>query len=299
MQARPLTPFGPAANFYECPRWRDGRWWVSDMRGGTVYSFSPEGEARTEFTVDDRPGGIGWTRDGRLLVVSMEARRLLQVAPGGRVEKTIELASLIGDTAGICNDMAVSPRGHAYIGFDADHVRYSPDADLGLILHVTPEGQASVAARGLAFPNGLVFTPDGTRLVAAETMRPRFTSFAIGADGGLGDRKVWGELSRDKDTRASRTPAFGERSINLDGCGMDAEGHIWAADCGSTCLRIAPGGAVVDSVTLPDGMRPFACGLGGPDGRTLMICASDEDAGVRAATRSSRLFTTTVDVPAP
>jgi sugar lactone lactonase YvrE len=229
----------------------------------------------------------------------MEAKRLLQAAPGGQVEKTIELASLIGDTAGICNDMAVSPDGHAYIGFDADHVRYAPDADLGLILHVTPEGQASVAARGLAFPNGLMFTPDGTRLVAAETMRPRFTSFAIGEEGALGDRQVWGELSRDKDRRADRTPAFGERTINLDGCAMDAEEHIWAADVGSTCLRIAPGGAVVDAIALPDRIRPFACGLGGPDGRTLMICASDEDAEVRATTRSSRLFTTKVDVPAP
>ena len=50
-----ITPFGPAAHFYECPRWHAGRWWASDMRGGTVYSFSGEGEGRIELEIDDRP----------------------------------------------------------------------------------------------------------------------------------------------------------------------------------------------------------------------------------------------------
>lgn len=178
MIARGISAFGPAGHFYECPRWRDGRWWVSDMRGGRVYSFSPEGEARTELVIDDRPAGLGWTPDGRLLVVSMEAKRLLTVAPGGD-EQAVDLAPLFGDTQGFLNDLAVSRTGHIFVGMDADFHAYGPDADLGRIAHLPPQGAARVAAEGLAFPNGMVFTPDGATLVVAETMKPRLTAFSV------------------------------------------------------------------------------------------------------------------------
>ncbi len=115
-----VLAFGPAAHFYECPRWHAGRWWASDMRGGTVYSFSGEGEARIELEIDDRPGGIGWTAAGELLVVSMEAKALLVREKGGRgIARRIELGHLSGGIVGFFNDMAVRPHGQVYIGFDA------------------------------------------------------------------------------------------------------------------------------------------------------------------------------------
>jgi sugar lactone lactonase YvrE len=266
------------------------------MRGARVYSFSAEGEPRVEIEVD-RPGGLGWTADGALLVVSMDALKLLEVS-GGAVRRTHDLAPLAGGTAGFLNDMAVSPAGHAYVGFDADFHRYGPDAELGLVLHVTPEGEARVAATGLAMPNGMVFSPDGMRLVVAETMKPRFLSFAIAADGSLGAQAVWGDVGPRRDERAVREPPLSDGAVNLDGCAMDAAGHIWTADVGPACLRIAPGGGVVDAVFLPAGMRAFACALGGPDGRTLMICAADEDFRDRHLRRSAQLYVTRVDTPA-
>lgn len=296
MGERKLAAFGPPARFYECPRWRDGRWWLSDMRDARVYSFSPEGEPRVEFEVE-RPGGLGWTAAGDLLVVSMDALKLLEVS-GGKVRRTHDLAHLVGDTRGFLNDMAVSPIGHAYVGFDADYQLYGPDAELGMVIHVSPAGEARVAARGLAMPNGVVFTPDGSRLVVAETMKPRFLSFAIGPDGSLGEQEVWGVVGPRRDARAIREPPLSDGAVNLDGCAMDAAGHIWAADVGPACLRIAPGGAVVDAVFLPDGMRAFACALGGPDGRTLMICAADDDFKDRDKRMSARLYVTRVDTPA-
>ena len=294
-----ITAFGPPAHFYECPRWRDGRWWASDMRGGAVYSFSPDGEAREVLRIDDRPAGLGWTRDGALLVVSMEAKALLRLVPGGgAVERRTELAGLFGETEGFLNDLAVTRTGHAFVGLDADFYRYGPDAERGMIVHVTPDGQARVAAEGLAFPNGLVFTPDETRLVVAETQKPRLTSFAVAADGGLGEREVWGTLGPKRDERADRARLLGDAAVTLDGCAMDADGHIWAADVNSACLRIAPGGAIVDAVFLPDGLRSFACALGGPDGRTLMICGADDNFQDRTSRREAQLFATQVDVGA-
>jgi hypothetical protein len=51
-------------------------------------------------------------------------------------------------------------------------------------------------------------------------------------------------------------------------------------------------------VALPEGLRCFACMLGGEDGRTLLLCgAPDYDARRRSASRDAVLLTTRVAVP--
>jgi sugar lactone lactonase YvrE len=84
-----------------------------------------------------------------------------------------------------------------------------------------------------------------------------------------------------------------------DGCTLDAEGHIWAADTvGARCVRLAPGGAIVDEIAAPDGLGCFACMLGGPAGTELPICAAPDFAeGTRSAARDAVLLVTTVEVP--
>ena len=62
-----------------------------------------------------------------------------------------------------------------------------------------------------------------------------------------------------------------------DGCALDAEEHIWAANAlGGVLCRVAPGGEIVEEVAMPDGLGVFACGLGGEDGRTLIACAAPD-----------------------
>lgn len=122
MRKHKISEFGPPAHFYECPRWHAGRWWASDMRGRTVYSLSPDGEARVELSLDDaRPGGLGWSPEGDMLVVSMERKALLRRdRAGGAFRPWVDLSALVAGTTGFLNDMAVSRSGHVYAGFDAD-----------------------------------------------------------------------------------------------------------------------------------------------------------------------------------
>jgi sugar lactone lactonase YvrE len=285
---RELKAFGPPGRFYEVPHWRDGRWFVSDMRDGTVFSYGADGTAKVEVKLDGggRPGGISWTPQGDLLVVSMDAKTLFRRKAGEATAKPfVEMAEIAGDTVGFLNDMVVDPAGHIYIGFDADHLKYH-DAR-GLLVCVSPEGQARVVADELAMPNGMVVSKDGKTLIVAETMRPQFLAFDIAADGALSNRRVWSELA----------PRVEGKAIAFDGCDIDAEGCIWVADVWAGCLRMAPGGKVVDAIPMPQGLHSFACGLGGPDGRTLMICTGDSDFADRASRKSSFLYTAQVDVP--
>jgi sugar lactone lactonase YvrE len=77
---------------------------------------------------------------------------------------------------------------------------------------------------------------------------------------------------------------------------MDASGAVWVANHGRVA-RVAEGGQVLDVVDM-GGTLATACMLGGPEGRTLLITASDSyDRSVIAGNPTGRLFTVEVAVP--
>ncbi|HET6950858.1 MAG TPA: SMP-30/gluconolactonase/LRE family protein [Acidimicrobiales bacterium] len=276
---RTFTSLTDGGSFFEGPRWRDGRWWVSDFYRHTVYAIAPGGDTEAVLTVDAQPSGLGWLPDGSLLVVSMRDRRVLRREPGGKVTVHADFAEHCG---GHANDMVVDARGHAYVGNFGFDLTGREEPRPAALVHIAPDGTVAVAADDLAFPNGAVITPDGTTLVVGETMGGRYTAFTIGDDGSLGDRRVWATVAAAP-----------------DGCALDAEGRIWAADAaGNRVVRVAEGEGIVDEIAAPDGLGVYACMLGGDDNRTLLVCgAPDYFEPNRRSAREAVLLTTAVDVP--
>ena len=294
-QSRSLIPLLGGGSFFECPRWRDGRWWVSDFYREAVFTVSTDGVEEQVLEVQQEPSGLGWLPDGSLLVVSRKDRRVLRRDPGGTI--TVH-ADLSGFTESALNDMVVDEVGRAWVGcFGFDLMTFA-EPRLAPLMRVDPDGTATVAAEDLMFPNGSVITPDGGTLIVGETMGCRYTAFTVAEDGTLSDRRVWAQLAP--------TPELGpiERMlpqilVGPDGCTLDADGHIWSADeAGRRCIRIAPGGEIVDEIAAPDGLSAFACALGGEDGRTLLMCAApDFLESNRRPVREAVLLTVDVDVP--
>ena len=295
MGARELRTLVDGGAFFEGPRWHDGRWWVSDFYRHTVSTVDADGTETVVMEVEGQPSGLGWMPDGSLLVVSMKDHRLLRRSPDGEVTVHAELAEHCG---GHLNDMVVDAHGRAYAGNFGFDLMAGGDVEWASLVRVDPDGSATVVADDLAFPNGSVITPDGATLIVAETVGGGFTAFTIGEDGSLSERRVWAQVGR----RPSPGP-FNEVLPTLefepDGCTLDAEGHIWAADAlGGRAARVAPGGGIVDEIRAPDGLGVFACQLGGEDGRTLLLCVAPDFAEhARSAAREALLLTTTVDVP--
>ena len=292
---RSLTPLLEGGSFFECPRWHEGRWWVSDFYREAVFTVSTAGVEERVLEVAQEPSGLGWLPDGSLLVVSKQDQRLLRRDPDGTVSVHADLS---GFTDSSLNDMVVDGAGRAWVGcFGFDLMAFA-DPRPAPLMRVDPDGTATVAAEGLMFPNGSVITPDGGTLIVGETMACRYSAFTIQRDGSLTDRRVWAQLAP--------TPELGpigemlpQILVGPDGCTLDAEGHIWSADeAGGRCIRIAPGGAIVDEIAAPEGLSAFACALGGEDGRTLLICAApDFLASKRRPVREAVLLTAEVSVP--
>jgi sugar lactone lactonase YvrE len=240
-------------SFPESPRWHDQRIWISDMHTGWVMTLDLDGNLEKIVQVPESPSGLGWLPDGRLLVVSMIDRRLLRLDPEGLAE----VADLRRLASFHCNDMVVDDQGRAYIGnFGFDFTANASKKPAELVL-VTPDGQARRVAGDLFFPNGTVITPDGQTLIVAETFGHRLTAFDIRGDGTLGHSRLWADL----------------KGLYPDGICLDAEGAVWvAAPHPGVVFRVRQGGRVTHRVKVST--KPYACMLGGPERRTLIICTA-------------------------
>ena len=265
-------------SFGEGPRWHEDRLWVSDFHTHRVLAIDGTGAAELIVEVPNRPSGLGWLPDGRLLAVSMTDRKVMRLDPEGLVEH----ADLSGLAGGDCNDMVVDAQGRAYVGnFGYDFAGGEKLRPATLAL-VQPDGSVSAAATELAFPNGTVITPDGSTLILGETFGRCLTAFDIGADGALSNRRVWADLG----------------SVTPDGICLDEAGGIWVADpTNSQCVRVTEGGAVTDRIATAQGC--FACMLGGADGRTLHLITGmlTNDVARLLADLPGRVETVRVDVP--
>ncbi len=275
--ARELELLVDGLGFGEGPRWHQDRLWFSDFVLAHVLSVGTDGKQRVECELDDRPSGLGWLPDGRLLVVSMHRRAILRRETDGTLVRHADLSAIAtGDT----NDMVVAADGTAYVGnFGSDLLGGEP-LKPALLAIVRPDGTASPAVQPLMFPNGSVITPDGRTLIVGETLAAQYRAFPIGDDGGLGESWIWAEVS-------GRSP---------DGCVLDAEGSIWFADASrGEVVRVREGGEITDVIPTPD--HAYACTLGGADGRQLFVITCPTPPMPDLAAGSGRLWTTQVDIP--
>ncbi len=295
MPVRELETLLEGGGFFEAPRWRDGRWWVSDFYRAQVLTVQPDGASAAVMTVEGQPPGMGWMADDSLLVVSMKDHRLLRRSPSGEVAVHAELA---GHCGGHLNDMVLDAHGRAYVGEFGFDLQAFADPAPAKLMRVDPDGAVTVLADDLLFPNGAVITPDGETLIIGETAGARYTAFTLAADGSVRDRRTWAQVA-DAPEMGSLAQMLPKLKFAPDGCTLDADGCIWAADAvGARCARVAEGGEILDEIPAPEGLGIFACMLGGADGRTLLMCAAPDFLEAnRAHTREAVLLSTVVDVP--
>lgn len=260
--------------FPEGPRWRDGKLWFSDFGTSKVHTVGLDGVVSDVVEVRGVPSGLGWLPDGRLLVVSMEDRKLMRLEGADLVVH----ADLAPHAQFQCNDMVVDAAGRAYVGnFGYDYFGGAPPRPT-VLLRADPDGSVSVAADDLMFPNGTVISADGKTLVVDESFGARMSAFDVAEDGSLQNRRVWASLE-------GRVP---------DGCCMDADGAVWVA-CPTTAevIRVHDGGEVTDRVPTA-GRGPLACMLGGGERRTLFVLTVS---GTERVVGNGAILTAEVDVP--
>jgi sugar lactone lactonase YvrE len=249
LEAKPLLT-GLAIG--ESPRWHEERLWFANWGTEEILAVDLAGNAEL---VGKGPPGLGWSidwlPDGRLLVTG---QGLMRREPDGSIVPHADLSGLGVDGF---NEIVVDGRGNIYVNGGADFEPGEGNAP-GIIALVTPDGSARRVADGIAFPNGMVVTPDNSTLIIAESFARSLTAFDIADDGGLSNRRVWAD------------------GVGPDGLCMDAEGAIWTdvGQFGDNLVgRVREGGEVLERVQLD--LACFACMLGGEDRKTLFMLTAD------------------------
>lgn len=235
----------------ESPRWHDGRLWFANWGAEEIVAVDPEGNAEV---VAQGPPGLGWSidwlPDGTLLVTGQGLNR---IELDGSMVPHADL-SHIGDHF---NEIVVDGRGNVYVN---GGIEFHPETGVapGYIALVAPDGSARRVAEDIAFPNGMVVTPENSTLIIAESFARRLTAFDIADDGGLSNRRTWAD------------------GVGPDGICMDSDGAIWVdvGEFGDNLVgRVREGGEVLDSVKLD--LACFANMLGGEHRETLFMLAAD------------------------
>ena len=251
-------------SFTECPRWRDGRLYISDFYTQRVLAVAMDGTAETVAHVPQQPSGLGFLPDGRMLIVSMRDRKVLRREVDSSL---VEHADLSGLAPWHLNDMLVDHDGRAWVGNFGFDLMGGAQARTTVLICVEPDGTAKVVADRLGFPNGMVLTPDGRTLIVAESMMSRLSAFNV-TSGSLGERWTWAAFG-DPPASTDVAEALRQLAVVPDGICLDTEGAVWVADAThSRLIRVAEGGRILEE-RKTDGVGVFACMLGGDDGCTL------------------------------
>ncbi len=279
-----LTSLLAGGALFECPRWHDDAWWVSDIYARRVIRVSEAGEQATIMEIGDggRPSGLGWSPKGDLLVVINNHRQVLRLHPTGDIVVHTDAGDQLA-SHGNFNDMVVAPDGRAFVSNmgagNVDLARTGIPSPTCVTV-IEPDGRHHDEGHDLNFPNGMVLTPDARTLIVSETGARRLTAFTVADNGALSDRRTWAELS-DGD----HWP---------DGCCQDADGAIWTASPrGHTgWLRVVEGGKILDRISVGRDVGAYACALGGSRSPTLLLCARRHTPGLHAAQSQSSMLLT-------
>jgi sugar lactone lactonase YvrE len=257
------------------------------MFGRQIVAFSPAGSVERTLDVPGTPAGLSWDADERVVTVTADGAILRESR--GRLVVTLDR---IERGAAPCNELTIDRQGRAFIGIFG--------LRSGALLRVDPDGSQRVVATDLLLPNGQALTADGRTLIVAESAGQRVTAFTLRPDGQLCDRRVCAGFGRPA-TAATVPEVLEQVSVWPDGIALDAAGAIWVANpFGHEVFRVLGGGQVTNRISTRE-LSAYACALGGPDGRTLYICAAppSRDETARRAQRGARLLAARVTTPAP
>lgn len=273
-------------SFPESPRWRagangvDGELWFVD--GARLSRWSRGGGLRTRTVPETRVLlGLALRPDGSALTCGSQERIVWEWTAGGDLRRYRDLR---GSVSSPLNEVVVTDEGTILVGpMGSDPLRGETPRSTRL-LQLASDGAVSFVGPDLWFPNGLALDAATRDLYVAESFAQRIT--------------VIGLPTHDQPYSSRPFADLGRWGGHPDGIALDIERGVWYADPrAGQVVRVDAHGDRQRVIEL-DQRSATSCALGGEDGRTLFITATDrmptpdfafEGDGVLLATR--------VDVP--
>lgn len=277
--------------FVEGPLWRNGEVWFADLVGNKLYAASGDGSARV---ILDKAGGLQQTapnsyqgsngmavdKDGSVLMAQHGLRRIVRVAADMSVTSVIERNGE-GARLNSPNDMTFAPDGALWftdpplglVGQDKDPAKEAKSN----AVYRYKDGKVTAKITDLTRPNGIAFSPDGSRLYVSNSAPEMFVNvYDVGPDGAVSNGRRF--LSY-----AAPLP-----DDVPDGLKVDAQGDVWTTGPGGIRI-VTPTGKVLGQIKTPDKAQSNIA-FGGPDWGAVYITASGNVYRLKTAVSGKPLY---------
>ncbi len=246
-----VTQYARAPGYSEGPTWRDGEVFFCS---GALLRVDKSKKVTKHLAIN--PAGTHLKRDGGLFICDMKTPGILEYTKDGKVGVVAE--KFAGKKFGGPNDLTVDADGNIYFTDPAGSSREKP---VGKIYRVTPEGEVSLLADDLAFPNGLDVDPANRFLYVIESQTAKVLKYDLPKKGQpLGRAEVFYALG----------------GSGGDGCAFDADGNLWVADFSRPDTKkgritvLSPAATVLGHIPVPAQLVSNVT-FGGPDRDELFI----------------------------
>ena len=209
-----------------------GRGYVS--HGDRITQFTVDGDSKVWATTG-APNGHKILADGTHLVCDASHLAVLKLSADGKplpnASDSCDGKPLLGP-----NDLTLdTPNGGFYF---SDPGSSGIDNPIGTVNYVDKDGKTHLCAKGFAYPNGIVLTPDGKRILLAESQKNRVLEFPVLAPGKLGEYRVFADLpAKAEPFQVDNQP---------DGMCLDQAGNLYVAHYGMRQVQVlSPEGKLI------------------------------------------------------
>lgn len=214
---------------------RDGTLYCVDVTGGRVWRMPRGGELR-EWVHTGGPNGSRFGPGGDLFIADCQRKAILRLSTSSGAE-TIYADNYEGQPFNGPNDLCFGPDGTLYF---TDPYGSSLAERGGAVYAVAPSGAVTRVAAGLAFPNGLMVTPDATALIVGDTFTGVLHRYSLDPERGYAELEPLATLDPHGE---------GDDEAGPDGMAFGADGNLYVAHFASGFVQvIAPDGTLVRSL---------------------------------------------------
>ena len=223
--------------------------WV-DIEGKRIHEFDPATGVDREIEVPQYPGAVVRRASGGYMAAVTDG--FASVDRDGRFELIVPVEADVSGNR--MNDGKCDPQGRFWAGT----TRMSHDLPIGVLHRLDADLSLHPMVGELWVSNGMDWTPDDRRMYFIDSYARRVDVFDFDAATGA---------------IANRRPLIDvPESWGIpDGMTLDAEGYLWVAFWGGSCVRrFDPEGRLDRQITLPV-TQVTSCAFGGPDLRDLYI----------------------------